>query len=57
MRHLNATTSRHVKEFPAQTDDASKGVTSPWPRKAIKDGREIEGAEPAWRKAHVPNEP
>lgn len=53
MRCLSATTLRHVKEFPAQTDDAFKGITLPWLRKAIKDGREIEGAGSAWRKAYV----
>lgn len=54
---LSATTLRHVKEFPAQTDDVFRGITLPWPRKAIKDGREIEGAESAWRKAYALNEP
>lgn len=55
MRHLSATTLRHVKEFLAQTDDVFKGITLPWLRKAIKDGREIEGAESAWRKVYVLN--
>ena len=53
MKHLSATTLRHVKEFLAQTDDVFKGVTLPWLREAIKDGREIEGAESAWRKVYV----
>lgn len=53
MRHLSATTLRHVKEFLAQTDDAFKGITLPWLRKAIKDGNPIEGAESAWRKVYV----
>lgn len=53
MKHLSATTLRHVKEFLAQTDDVFKGITLQWLRKAIKDGREIEGAESAWRKAYV----
>lgn len=53
MEYLSATTLRHVKEFLAQTDDVFKGVTLPWLRKAIKDGREIEGAESAWRKAYI----
>lgn len=53
MEYLSATTLRHVKEFLAQTDDVFKGVTLPWLRKAIKDGREIEGAESAWRKVYV----
>lgn len=53
MKYLSATTLRHVKEFLAQTDDVFKGITLPWLRKAIKDGREIEGAESAWRKVYV----
>lgn len=53
MEYLSATTLRHVKEFLAQTDDAFKGVTLPWLRKAIKDGREIEGAESSWCKVYV----
>lgn len=56
MRYLSATTLRHVKEFLAQTDDVFKGITLPWLRKAVKDGREIEGAESAWRKVYVLNE-
>lgn len=43
MKYLSVTTLRHVKEFLAQTDDVFQGVTLPWLRKAIKDGREIEG--------------
>lgn len=53
MEYLSYTTLRHVKEFLAQTDDAFRGITLPWLRKAIKDGREIEGAESAWRKVYV----
>lgn len=49
---LSATTLRHVKEFLAQTDDVFRGITLGWIRKAIKDGREIEGAESAWRKVY-----
>jgi hypothetical protein len=56
LRHLSATTLRHVKEFLAQTDDTFKGITLPWLRKAIKDGREIEGEGSAWRKVYVLNE-
>jgi hypothetical protein len=56
MRYLSATTLRHVKEFLAQTDDVFRGITLPWLRKAIKDGREIDGAGPAWRKVYVLNE-
>lgn len=44
MEYLSATTLRHVKEFLAQTDDVFKGITLPWLRKAIKDGREIDGS-------------
>lgn len=49
---LSATTLRHVKEFLAQTDDAFRGITLPWLRKAVKDGRQIDGAvrEPVCRK-------
>ena len=53
MEHLSATTLRHVKEFLAQTDDVFKGITLPWLRKAIKDGRSIDGAGSAWRKAYI----
>lgn len=56
MKYLSATTLRHVKEFLAQTDDVFKGITLPWLRKAIKDGRPIDGAESAWRKVYVLNE-
>lgn len=56
LRHLNATTLRHVKEFLAQTDDAFKDITLPWLCKAVKDAREIETAGPAWRKVYVLNE-
>lgn len=40
---LSATTLRHVKEFLAQTDDVFRGITLPWLRKEIKDGRPING--------------
>lgn len=53
MKYLSATTLRHVKEFLAQTDDAFRNITLPWIRKAIKDGREIEGAKSAWRKVYI----
>lgn len=56
MRHLSATTLRHVKEFLAQADDAFKGITLQWLRKTVRDGHRIEGAESAWRKAYVLNE-
>ena len=56
LRHMSATTLRHVKEFLAQTDDAFKGVTLPWLRKAVKDGRRIDGVGSAWRKVYVLNE-
>lgn len=44
MEYLNYTTLRHVKEFLAQTDDVFRGITLPWLRKAIKDGRPIDNA-------------
>lgn len=53
MEYLSYTTLRHVKEFLAQTDDAFRGITLPWLRKAIEDGREIEGAKSAWRKVYI----
>jgi hypothetical protein len=56
MRHLSATTLRHVKEFLAQEDDVFKGVTLSWLRKAIKDGNPIEGAGSAWRKVYTLSE-
>lgn len=56
MEYLSATTLRHVKEFLAQTDDAFKGITLPWLRKAVKSGDPVEGAEAAWRKVYVLSE-
>lgn len=53
MEYLSATTLRHVKEFLAQTDDVFRGITLPRLRKAIKDGRPIDGAESAWRKVYA----
>lgn len=53
VKRLSATTLRHVKEFLAQTDDTFKGITLAWLRKAIKDGRPIDGAESAWRKVYT----
>lgn len=52
---LSATTLRHVKEFLAQTDDVFRGITLDWLRKAVKDGRQIDGAvrEPICRKVFV----
>lgn len=44
MNHMSATTLRHVKEFLAQTADVFRGITLPWLRKAIRDGRPIDGA-------------
>ena len=44
MEYLSYTTLRHVKEFLAQTDVVFRGITLPWLRKAIKDGRPIDGA-------------
>lgn len=45
LEYLSATTLRHVKEFLAQTDVVFRGITLPWLRKAIKDGRPIDGLE------------
>lgn len=45
LEHLSATTLRHVKEFLAQTDVVFRGITLPWLRKAIKNGRPIDGLE------------
>lgn len=56
LRYLSATTLRHVKEFLAQTDDVFKGITLPWLRKAIKDGRQIEGETYVYRKVYTLNE-
>ena len=56
MRRLSATTLRHVKEFLAQADDAFRGITLAWLRKAIESGRRIEGEGSAWRKVYTLNE-
>jgi hypothetical protein len=53
MQYLSATTLRHVKEFLAQTDEAFKGITPAWLRKAIKDGRSIDGMESMYSKTHT----
>lgn len=55
---LSATTLRHVKEFLAQTDDIFRGITLDWLRKAVKDGRQIDGAirEPVCRKVFAISE-
>ena len=45
LEYLSATTLRHVKEFLAQTDVVFRGITLPWLRKAIKEGRPIDGLE------------
>ena len=50
---LSATTLRHVKEFLAQTDDAFKGITLAWLRKAVKDGRTIDGMGSAYSKTYT----
>ena len=54
--YLSATTSRHVKEFLARTDDTFHGVTPSWPRKAVRDGNPIDGVGTAWRKVYVLSE-
>lgn len=53
MEYLSATTLRHVKEFLAQTDDVFRGITLPWLRKAIKDGRPIDGLESMYSKTYT----
>lgn len=53
MQYLSATTLRHVKEFLAQTDEAFKGITLAWLRKAIKDGRSIDGMESMYSKTYT----
>lgn len=53
MNHLSATTLRHVKEFLAQTADVFRGITLPWLRKAIQDGRPIDGAGTMWRELYT----
>lgn len=53
MQYLSATTLRHVKEFLAQTDEAFKGITPAWLRKAIKDGRSIDGMESMHSKTYT----
>lgn len=56
MRHLSATTLRHVKEFLAQADDTFQGVTLAWLRKAVESGEPVDGAESAWRKVYTLDE-
>lgn len=51
--YLSATTLRHVKEFLAQTDVAFRGITLPWLRKAIGDGRPIDGLESMYSKTYT----
>lgn len=53
MEYLSATTLRHVKEFLAQTDDVFRGITLAWLRKAIKDGRPVEGGWGEWPKTYT----
>lgn len=53
MQYLSATTLRHVKEFLAQTDEAFEGITLAWLRKAIKDGRTIDGMESMYSKTYT----
>lgn len=53
MEYLSATTLRHVKEFLAQTDDAFRGITLAWLRKAIKDGRPIAGKGSVYSKTYT----
>lgn len=53
MEYLSYTTLRHVKEFLAQTDVAFRGITLPWLRKAIKDGRPVDGLESMYSKTYT----
>ena len=55
MEYLSATTLRHVKEFLAQIDGTFKVVSLGWIRKAIKDGRTIDGDTvwPTCRRTYV----
>lgn len=53
MEYLSATTLRHVRQFPAQTDVVFRGITPPWSRKAIKDGRPVDGLEPMYGKTYT----
>lgn len=53
MQYLSATTLRHVKEFLAQEDEVFKGITLPWIRKAIKDGKPVESHYYAWTKTYT----
>lgn len=55
---LSAATLRYVKESLAQTDDVFRGITLDWLRKAVKDGRQINGAvrEPVCRKTFTMGE-
>lgn len=53
MEYLSATTLRHVKEFLAQTDVMFRGITLPWLRKKIKDGRPIDGLESMCGKTYI----
>lgn len=43
LKHLSATTLRHVKEFLAQTNSVFEGITLGWIRNAINDARTIDG--------------
>lgn len=54
-----ATTLRHVKEFLTRTDDVFRGITLDWPRRAVKDGRRINGAVrgPVCRRTFTMGEP
>lgn len=53
MEYLSHTTLRHVKEFLAQTDVVFHGITLPWLRKAIRDGRPIDGLESMCSKTYT----
>ena len=53
MKYLSATTLRHVKEFLAQEDDAFRGITLAWLRKAIKDGRPVAGVGSSYSRTYT----
>lgn len=53
MNYLSTTTLRHVKEFLAQADVVFRGITLPWLRKAIRNGRPIDGLESMCSKTYT----
>lgn len=45
MKHLSATTLRHVKEFLAQTDPVFRGVHLEWLRDKVHGGKTVDNGE------------